>query len=113
MVQKIVDVPEFTTWVAKRAIRFPTLETILMIEKFLYENRRSLGTRYQIWKRLPRKVMYQTYLLALAYLEYSGKIIIDRKGQVAWTWNPELVRRYLKRKDLAWEPPEKAGKREV
>ena len=108
MVQRAIEIPALMAKVApKRIIHFPTLQTVLMIEDFLYKNRHGLGTRYQIWKRLPQKVLYQTYLFVLAYLAYSGKIVFDRKGNVAWVWNPEEVRKYLRQRDLIWKPKKK------
>lgn len=59
----------------------PTLETLLMIEKAIEENSNKL-TRYQLWLKLPRKIMYQTYLLILRYLEKSSKITIKDKKLV-------------------------------
>jgi hypothetical protein len=34
-------------------------------------------TRTQLWKRLPRKIQYQTYKRILDYLEASGKIAFN------------------------------------
>ena len=55
-------------------------------------------------------MMYQTYCVIFDYLLASGKIAVDAVGKVGWIWNPELVRKYLKRRDLAWEPPAKRQK---
>jgi len=41
-------------------------------------------------------MMYQTFCLIFDYLTDSGKLAMDRKGKVAWIWNPELVKRFLK-----------------
>ena len=72
----------------------PTLESVLMVEKAVKDN--SGGGKYQIWKKLPRKMMYQTYLHILSYLEASSKILIAKDGAVIWIWNPGRVRRLLK-----------------
>ncbi len=40
--------------------------------------------RTELWKSLPRRPMYQTFRKALAYLDASGKIIIDRNDRVVW-----------------------------
>jgi hypothetical protein len=90
-------------------IHYPTLETILMLEDFIREHSGGY-TKYQIWTRLPRKTMYQTYCVIFDYLLASGKIAVDAVGKVGWIWNPELVKKYLKRRDLAWEPPAKRQK---
>lgn len=79
--------------------RYPTLDTVLMIEKTIEEHSAELN-RTELWKKLPRKVMWQTYLMVLDYLEYSNKIVIDPKDQViVWIWNPGLLAK-LKKKGL-------------
>jgi hypothetical protein len=54
-----------------------------MVEQFLaaYSGR---YTRFQVWQRLPRKVMYQTYQVILSYLETSGKIRTEYGGKILW-----------------------------
>ncbi|HLC38496.1 MAG TPA: hypothetical protein VJI71_03520 [Candidatus Norongarragalinales archaeon] len=73
-------------------LRYPRLDTILMIEEAL---RKSSGekTARQVWKSLPRKVMWQTFTTALEYLEYSGKIMVGRSNTPIWIWNPKLMKR--------------------
>jgi hypothetical protein len=70
---------------------WPTLETLLMIEKTIKEADLPLK-RTELWKALPKKMMYQTFKKALEYLDASGKIIIDGKGRVIWVAidNPRL-----------------------
>ena len=89
--------------VLKKAAHYPTLETVLMVEDFIREYSGEY-TKYQIWTRLPRKMIYQTYCVIFDYL-LATKIAVDRVGKVVWVWNPELVRKYLKREDLSWKPP--------
>lgn len=62
----------------------PRLETILMVERFLAANSGKF-TRFQVWQRLPRKTMYQTFQVILAYLEDSTKIRAGPDGKIAWT----------------------------
>jgi hypothetical protein len=85
---------------AKRMLHSPTLESVLMVEKTIHKHSQEYG-KYQIWKRLPRKMMYQTFLVILDYLEGSGKILIDRDGIVMWTWNPGRIKRLLDRNLIA------------
>ncbi len=75
----------------KDVLRYPRLDTVLMIERELYKHR-SEKTITQIWKSLPKKVMWQTYSLVLDYLEYSGKIIVEPDKTVSWIWSPVGVR---------------------
>ena len=76
----------------------PTLESVLMVEKIIEENNGELG-KYQLWKKLPKKMMYQTFQVILKYLEKSNKIIIDKDGKIVWIWSPEAIKR-LKGKHL-------------
>jgi hypothetical protein len=73
----------------------PTLESVMMVEKAAKRYSQECG-KYQLWKKLPRKMMYQTFLAILGYLEQSGKLIVDKEGCVIWTWDPEGVRRLIK-----------------
>jgi hypothetical protein len=56
-------------------IHSPTLDSIVMVEKTL-ANKKEIG-KFQLWRRLPRKMMYQTLQTILRYLEKSGKIRIN------------------------------------
>ena len=76
-------------------LRYPRLDTVVMIEETIRKSKKDF-TVTSLWKALKKKVMWQTYLTALDYLEYSGKILIDDKKEIVWVWNPklmELVRR--------------------
>ncbi len=79
--------------------RSPTLQTVLMIERFIDENSGEFNIR-ELWKSLPKKVMWQTYLVVLNYLQSINKIAIDRNGIVGSIWNPELAKKLAKRKEI-------------
>jgi hypothetical protein len=81
--------------------RSPTLDTVLMIEKTI-EKYSGEFNRTEIWKKLPKKVMWQTYLVVLDYLENINKIAFDRNGTVGHIWSPELAKKILKRKKIKW-----------
>jgi len=68
----------------------PQLDTILMVEKAILDSK-DYPTRTELWRSLPRKVQYQTYLRILAYLEASGKITFN-KNRILYTGvnNPKL-----------------------
>lgn len=52
----------------------------------------------ELWKALPKKVMYQTFSMIIEYLISLGKIIIDKKdNKIVWVWDPELVKRITDR----------------
>lgn len=78
--------------------RSPRLDTILMVEKSLYKHRSS-KTITEIWRKLPKKVMWTTFTTILDYLEYSGKIHVEGDKTVTWLWNPKGIRA-LKQKNL-------------
>lgn len=77
--------------------RSPTLDTVLMVEKTI-EKYSGEVNRTQLWKKLPKKVMWQTYVLILDYLLESNKILIDPKdGIIIWIWNPNLIKKLEKK----------------
>ncbi len=72
--------------------RSPTLDTVLMVEKFI-EDHSGEHTRTEIWKKLPRKVMWQTYLVIIDYLQSINKIAIDKTDHIAYIWSPGLAKK--------------------
>ena len=72
----------------------PTLESVIMVEKTIQKHSQECG-KYQLWKKLPKKMMYQTFQTILDYLENSGKIIIDKEGCIIWTYNPRMIRKLI------------------
>ena len=75
-------------------IHSPTLESVIMVEKTIRKYSQEYG-KYQLWKKLPKKMMYQTFQVILSYLEESGKIMIDKDGCVIWTYNPSRIRKLM------------------
>ena len=73
----------------------PTLESVIMVEKTIQKYSQECG-KYQLWKKLPKKMMYQTFQVILDYLGQSGKILIDKEGCIIWTYNPKMIKRILK-----------------
>lgn len=73
-------------------IRSPTLETVLMIEKTI-EKYSGEFNRTKLWKKLPKKVMWQTYLIVLDYLQSINKIAFDKNGTIGYIWSPEVAKR--------------------
>ena len=86
----------------KNILHYPQLDTVLMVEAFIYDHSGEYKKR-ALWEHLPKKVMYQTFCVIFDYLLESGKIAVDRNGVIGWIWDPEMVRKYLKRRDLAWK----------
>jgi hypothetical protein len=77
----------------------PTLSSVMTVEKMIFDSSGEF-TKYQLWKRLPKKMQYQKFSVVIDYLIYSGKIAIDSNGVIAWTYNPELYKKYFNSKEL-------------
>jgi len=86
----------------ENVLRYPRLDTVLMVEKFIIDNSGDYKKR-ALWESLPRKMMYQTFCVIFDYLLETGKIAVDKEGKIAWIWDPKGVERFLKRKDLLWK----------
>ncbi len=80
--------------VSKTILHSPTLESVIMVEKAIQKYSQEYG-KYQLWKNLPKKMMYQTFQVILDYLESSGKIVIDKKGCLIWTYNPKRIKQLI------------------
>ena len=73
----------------------PTLESILMVEKTAKKYSGMYG-KYQLWNKLPKKMMYQTFQTILAYLQESNKIIIEN-DKIIWIWDPDGIRKLIEK----------------
>ena len=82
-----------------RLFRSPTLETVKMVERTI-DKYSGEFKKTQLWHKLPRKVMWPTYLIILSYLEEINHTIISDNGVITYIWKPELAKRYLKNKNL-------------
>jgi len=74
----------------KEVLRYPKLDTVLMIEEYV-EKAKGDKTARQVWQSLPKKVMWQTFMTTLDYLEHSGKIIIAKDKCLVWVWDPSAI----------------------
>jgi len=82
-------------------IRYPRLDTVLMVERAIKKHDGEFKKR-QLWERLPKKMMYQTFCVVIDYLLYSGKISVDSEGKVGWIFYPKETAQRLKYKHLFW-----------
>ena len=82
--------------------RSPTLQTVLMVEKFIEENSGEYK-KTDLFKNLPKKVMWQTFQVIMEYLENMLRIAYDNEGYVVYIWNPEFAAKYKNRHDLTWK----------
>ena len=93
----------FDTYIAMKQMQTqilhsPTLDTVLMVEHTLQDAKRVIKIS-ELKRRLPRKVMHQTLIRILDYLQESGKILITTKG-VVWTYTPKDMMERLKKGGL-------------
>ena len=88
---------ETMTLKKENILRYPRLDTVLMVENFIRENDGEFKKR-KLWESLPKKMMYQTFCVVMDYLLYSGKISIDSEGKIGWTYYPALVNKYKHQK---------------
>jgi len=86
----------------QKILHYPRLDTVLMVEKLIYDTSGTY-TKKQLWQRLPKKIMYQTFSVIIDYLLYSKRIAVDKEGKIAWVWDPEGVKKYLRKKHLVWQ----------
>ena len=80
--------------------RSPTLDTVLMIERYIEEYSGDFN-RTELWKKLPRKVMWQTYLLVIDYLQSINKIALDSEGKIGYIWSLDLAKKLANRKPVS------------
>lgn len=73
-------------------LHYPRLDTVIMVEETI-KKLEYYPTKTELWKALPKKVMYQTFCMIINYLISLNKIIIDKDGQIVWIWNPELIKK--------------------
>ena len=81
----------------KKQARSPTLDTILMVEGFIKDN--SGGYRKtEVFNKLPRKVMWQTFQAVMNYLEENFRIVYDINGYVVYIWLSRLFDENIQKK---------------
>ncbi len=79
-------------------VHSPTLTTVLMVEETL-KNAGEVINLAELKRRLPRKVMHQTLIQILDYLQFSGKIVIGTKG-ILWVFSERKELEELKRRGI-------------
>ncbi len=85
----------------KQILRYPRLDTVLMVEKFIKKYDGEFKKR-ALWEHLPKKMMYQTFCVIIDYLLYSRKMSIDSEGKLGWIYYPKKVDEHIKNKELFW-----------
>lgn len=93
--------PELIKKQEEEVLRYPRLDTVLMVEKAIREHDGEYKKK-RLWENLPKKMMYQTFCVIIDYLLYSRKISIDSEGKIGWIYYPESVDERIKNKHLFW-----------
>jgi len=85
-----------------KVAHYPRLDTVIMVAEAM----KKIGpcTKTGLSKKLKKAVMWPTLTVILDYFETMGFTIKDKNGIIVWIYNPEMVRKYAKRKDLEWKP---------
>ncbi len=66
-----------------QTLHMPRLDTVLMVEDTI-KKLDYYPTKNQLWRSLPKMVMWQTFNLILEYLEKSNKIMITKDKKIMW-----------------------------
>jgi len=80
-------------------VRYPNLQTVFMVERFIEENNGEFK-KTELFEKLPKKMMWQTFQIIMNYLESINKILIEKDGRIGYIWNPELAAKFRNRSDL-------------
>jgi hypothetical protein len=90
----------------RNTARYPRLDTVLMVEETIKKHDGEFRKK-QLWRALPKKMMYQTFSLILDYLILSRKVSVDSEGKIGWIFYPDDVEKRLKKTHLFWRKNEK------
>ena len=66
-------------------LHYPRLDTVLMVEETI-KKAKDYPTRTELWKKLPKKVMYQTFKIVIDYLIDSRKAILTKDDKLMWVF---------------------------
>ncbi len=80
----------------------PRLDTIAMVENTIKKSKEKLS-KTELWKKLPKQMMYQTFSTAIDYLIELNKIKLNKEGKI------ELIQ---SEKEIKEKEPEKTEKKE-
>ena len=72
--------------IVKKTHHWPTLNTVIMVEKTLKDIDESVIKISELKRKLPRQVNHYTLMIILKYLEESNKILVGLKG-ITWIHN--------------------------
>jgi hypothetical protein len=72
-------------------LHLPNMSTMLMVERTIKKSDEPLR-KMQLYKAIPKSMMYQTFERILEYLEAHDQIAYDNEGRIVWIAadNPRL-----------------------
>ena len=72
-------------------LHLPNMSTMLMVERTIKKAEEPMK-RMQLYKSIPKSMMYQTFEKVLEYLESHNQIAYDKEGRIVWIAadNPKL-----------------------
>jgi len=70
----------------QKLVHYPTLNTVVMVEKTLMNMENSIITIPELKRKLPKQINHNTLKIILEYLEESNKIAVSLKG-ITWIHN--------------------------
>ena len=70
----------------QKLVHYPTLNTVMMVEKTLMNMENSIITIPELKRKLPKQINHNTLKIILEYLEESNKIAVSLKG-ITWIHN--------------------------
>lgn len=83
--QNTSDIVAIMDYILERTKKFnPTLRSLIMVEKLLYENK-EFTSKSHLYKKLPTGMQYPSFNFILEILEKQNKIMFDKDGSIYWT----------------------------
>ena len=70
-----------------------------MVERFIEENNGEFK-KTELFEKLPKKMMWQTFQIIMNYLQSIKKIILEKDGRVVYIWNPEFAEKIRHRPEI-------------
>jgi len=82
-----------------KKVRSPNLQTVFMVEKFIDKHSGEFK-KTELFEKLPKKMMWQTFQVIMNYLQSINKILIEEDGKVGYIWNPKFYEKIKNRPDI-------------
>jgi len=70
-----------------------------MVENFIKDNSGEYK-KTDLFKNLPKKVMWQTFQVIMEYLESNLRIVYDKEGYIVYIWNPKFYEKIKNRLNI-------------